>query len=177
MLTQIFLNKKGTSLENWMETNKADIRGKRIFYVLKPNMETNIIKFGIAGAGSDVKPDQSYARLKSYLTTYGRASDCKTREQKSACKYGVTLYALYGTNYNPKVEEKNSACHQKELYLKRELRSSILSVGRGDERTNASLGNILKLVGDTHFVKDNITDVEKNKEKLKIREKKINYKE
>jgi hypothetical protein len=33
------------------------------------------------------------------------------------------------------------------------------------------------LVGDTHFVKDNITDVEKNKEKLKIREKKINYKE
>jgi len=172
MLTQIYLNKKGTSLEKWMETNKSDIQGKRILYVLKPNMETNIIKFGIAGQGSDVNPDQSYARLKSYLTTYGRESDCKTREQNKGCKYGVTLYALYGTNYNSRVQEKNSACHQKELYLRRELKSSIQSVGRGNERTNASLGQILKLVGDTHFIKDNPTDVEKNTEKLKIREKK-----
>lgn len=177
MLTQIYLNKKGTSLETWLETNKANIKGKRILYILKPNMETNVIKFGIAGAGSDVKPDQSYARLKSYLTTYGRKADCKTREQKTSCKYGVTLYALYGTNYNSNVEEKNSACHQKELYLKRELKSSILAVDRGDERTNASLGDILKLVGDTHFIKDNVTDVEKNKEKLRVKREKKDYKE
>ena len=176
-LSQIYLNKKGVSLEKYLSENKDSIKGKRILYVLKPNMETNIIKIGIAGEYAGIDENASHDRLKSYLTSYGREKDCKTREQKQKCKYGVLLYALYGTKYNKNVEGKKTAVHQKELYLKRELRESIERVGRGTERTDINLNTILKLVADNHFIKDNPTDVKKNNEKLRVRKEKKNYKE
>ena len=158
-LNEIFLNPKGESLEKWLKENKAKIRGKRILYVLKPNMESNVIKFGIAGEYASINEDASFERLKSYLTTYGREEDCKTREKKKNCNYGVTVYAIYGNNYNRNVEPKNTAVHKKELYLKRELSNSITRVGRGTERTDERLSKILKLVADNRFTVDEVTDV------------------
>ena len=53
VLTNLFLDKKGVPLDQWLSEpeNLEMIRGKRIFYILKPRLDPNIFKFGIATRG------------------------------------------------------------------------------------------------------------------------------
>lgn len=168
-LTTIFENRKGASLETLLADPEfvQSIKFKRILYVLKPAMETDIIKFGIAGHGSGTtttgKPyneNSAFNRLNSYLTQYGRTSDCRTRQSKEHCNYGVKLYLILGNRYSSKVSKPNSAVFRKESYMKHVLKSSIQKVGRGQERTDSSIGTVLKYALDNKFSEDHATDME-----------------
>lgn len=168
MLRTIFESRKGTSLETLLNDPEfvESIKSKRILYILKPAMETNIVKFGIAGHGAGKTLDNktynensSMSRLKSYITQYGRKSDCKTRQSKDDCKYGVQLYLILGNNYDNNVLKTNSAVFKKEAYMKHKLRNSIRAVDRGEERTNAPLGDIFKYALDNKFSEDHVADM------------------
>ena len=119
-LPLIFKKLKGTELDEWLDEpeNIALFLNKRIFYVLKSNLDKKIIKFGVStNEGSD--GDGAYRRLLSYINYYGRTSKCE--RNNNDCKYGIKLYALYGNDYNKNTEKKNTMVQRKENYIKREL--------------------------------------------------------
>ena len=71
----------------------------RLFYILKPNGENDVIKFGIAGQNEG--SSASWGRLHSYINVFGVADDL------NRCK-GIRLLYLAGNVYNPKVEVKKA---------------------------------------------------------------------
>ena len=118
-------------------------------------MDNKVIKFGVStNEGSN--GDGAYRRLLSYIFYYGRENKCE-RNNKN-CKYGIKLYALYGNEYNEKTEKKNSMVQRKENYIKRELKSNISYINRGSERTSTSLTHLIKLVEDSKFSDEIVTD-------------------
>ena len=150
-LTKIFEDRNGTSLEDWLENTPnqgTNLQGKRIFYIIKPNFEDNgrkIIKFGTAGNNISKRTSTAaYDRLKSYLAYYGRKNQCPANTPN--CKYGVTLYAVYGTNYSSRVAPTQTAVHKKELQMKSAVKSDILNVGRGRERTSWDVDRLLNIL-------------------------------
>ena len=174
-MQELFMNRVGVPLDEWLdkEANLKKINGKRIFYILKPNMdvEPDVFKFGIAtNFGSD--GDGASRRLKSYVDTYGKEGcRAKTRSQTAKAKSkatcwvsGVTLYALWGVNYNSDVDQKNSAPHKVENFVKAELKENIKEVGRGSERTSVNLGKIIELVEKkARTTTDIVTDTSKRR--------------
>ena len=100
----------------------------RLFYILKPNGENDVIKFGIAGQNEG--SSASWGRLHSYINVFGVADDL------NRCK-GIRLLYLAGNVYNPKVEVKNTDVFKKELACKRFFRNPDNNghmIGRGFER-------------------------------------------
>ena len=157
MLPLIFKNLKGTELDEWLKEpeNIALILNKRIFYVLKSNLDNSVIKFGVStNEGSD--GDGAYRRLLSYINYYGRTSDCERKSKD--CKYGIKIYALYGNDYNKNTEKKNTMVQRKENYIKRELKPNIEKTNRGSERTSTSLGHLIKLIENNRFSQEIVTD-------------------
>ena len=164
VLTNLFLDKKGVPLDQWLvePDNLEMIRGKRIFYILKPRLDPQIFKFGIATNDGD----GAFRRLISYVTYYGFEDDNTTQlKQKQRKIFGILVYGLWGVNYNSNVEPKNSAVARKEKYIKSKLRENIEAVNRGSERTSISLNELIALVEDSKFSEDIVTDVSKRRSK------------
>ena len=164
VLTNLFLDKKGTPLDEWLsdEDNLELIYGKRVFYILKANLDLKIFKFGIATNDRD----GAFRRLVSYLNYYGFEEDnAKQKKQKQRKIFGIQLYGLWGVNYNSNVEPKNSAVARKENYIKSVLKDNITSVARGSERTSISLDELIAMVSDSKFSEDIVTDVSKRRSK------------
>ena len=90
---------KDTTIElgPWLDVweNKQKTFNMRLFYILKPNAENDVIKFGIAGQNSG--NFTSWGRLHSYINIHGVAADL------NRCK-GIRMLYLAGNVYNPKVE-------------------------------------------------------------------------
>lgn len=137
-------NIKGESLESFIEKNKEILNGKRGFYILSFRMDKETSKklFKIGVAHRSV-----YARLRSYVVTYG--------EQDSDCQ-GVQIHYLGTTNYNKDVQIKNSAIGKLEKKMILILTEGQYKVPRGNERfrlETRTLQNILnktkKTVADT----------------------------
>jgi len=157
MIPLIFKDLKGIELDEWLNDpeNIAQILNKRIFYILKSNIDKRVIKFGISTTeGTD--GDGAYRRLKSYINYYGRNNACEIKNPE--CKFGIKLYALYGNNYNKNTEKKNTMVQRKENYVKRELKENITTIDRGSERTSISLRNLIKLVENSKFSEEIVTD-------------------
>jgi len=82
----------------------AELRNKRLIYVLAPNLEKGrTVKVGIAGM-SDGDP---VPRLQSYIATYGIS------DRKNNCK-GTTLHFIGVTEYNKNVLRENSKIYKTE---------------------------------------------------------------
>ncbi len=145
--------KHGAELGDWLALKKTKdlLKDMRILYVLRPNMDSSLIKFGIGGV--EHGSTGAWGRLHQYVNYYGTASEFEV------CK-GVKLFLVVGNKYNPNVEAKDSAIFRKELFLKRELHGDTVS-GRGTERVLTNLERIYKLVMD----KSNKTweDIEKER--------------
>ena len=70
-LKELLKNKKGVELKTWLERNKEKIKDKRIFYVLKANLEKeDVYKIGISERGGT----SAYGRLNDYYHFYGASS-------------------------------------------------------------------------------------------------------
>ena len=116
----------GPWLDDW--ANKKRMYNMRLFYILKPNGENDVIKFGIAGQNEG--SSASWGRLHSYINVFGVADDL------NRCK-GIRLLYLAGNVYNPKVEVKNTDVFKKEMACKRFFRNPDNNghmIGRGFER-------------------------------------------
>jgi len=136
--------KGGMDLGTFLLEYEKELRGMRCLYVLQANLETELIKFGIA--------NNAYNRLKNYEIQYG------TNENINDCQ-GVWLYFLGVVKYNDAVPIEKSQVGLIETKLKRHFRS-VTEKKRGTERINAPLKEILK------FIKCNaITDREFNKQR------------
>ena len=123
---------KDTTIElgPWLDVweNKKKTYNMRLFYILKPNAENDVIKFGIAGQNSG--GFASWGRLHSYINTHGVADDL------NRCK-GIRMLYLAGNVYNPKVEVNKTDVFKKELACKRFFRDPDNNghmIGRGYER-------------------------------------------
>jgi len=162
-MKEVYLNNKGIPLEDYLDNvdNLVGLINKRIFYILKANMDSNIYKFGISTGANE----SAIKRLYDYVYTYGYNSDNKTRSMKQKPIHGIKLYGLWTVNYNSNVESKNSAVSRKERYIKGELRENIALVGRGSERTSVSLNKLIDLVKNNKFSEDIVTDVSKRRTK------------
>jgi len=130
-------------LKPWLDKweNKKRMFNMRLFYVLKPNGENDVIKFGIAGQNSG--DGASWGRLHSYINTFGEADDL------NRCK-GIRLLYLAGNVYNKDVEVRNSDIFKKELACKRYFRNPQTNahlVGRGYERIEMSrIGELFAII-------------------------------
>lgn len=132
----------GVNLEQWLSQNRQILNNKKILYVVKADMDSNppVYKFGIAGSTGD--KNGAYNRLSHYNVLYGKRSQCNPNNNN--CVLGVKLYAIYGTNFNyatgQYVSVNNSAVKKVENKLKN------LHIVRGNERTDASIGNIIRTI-------------------------------
>ena len=130
----------GVNLEEWLSQYKQILNNKKILYVVKANMDSNppVYKFGIAGSTGD--ENGAYNRLSHYNVLYGKRSQCLPNNNN--CVLGVKLYAIYGTNFNyatgQYVSVNNSAIKKVENKLKN------LNIVRGNERTDASINDIIR---------------------------------
>lgn len=138
-LTIFFRDDEGIELAPYLEQSsvKQLLYNKRILYVLRANMDVNVLKFGIAGARHG--GSSGWGRLHQYVNTYGEKGpyDCN----------GVTLYLLVGTEYKSTVQPENALVTRKELKLKRELKGDLIK-GRGTERVTTNYYKVLENIFD-----------------------------
>lgn len=131
-------NKAPVKLEEWLRKHKEELYNHRLLYVLKANMDTNTIKFGIAGVDSG--GSSGYGRLHQYVILYGE-------HNKSNKCMGVRLFYLLGNKFNRFVTPSNSAVFRKELYIKRELKGkSETVIERGTERTKIPITRLVNMI-------------------------------
>ena len=130
-------NGKPVFLEDWIQANRGKILNKRIFYVVRPNLEDDVTKFGIGGMDGG---EGAYNRLNQYVITYGKNS------RRNKC-VGVLLFYLAGNKYNSLVQTSNSLVWKKEKFLKDELKSTTdILPGRGAERTKLPINRLMDLI-------------------------------
>jgi len=144
-LIEIYNNKRGIRLENWLKNpkNTDKIKKMRLLYIVKANLDDkksnkkkSIYKFGIAGIGGS----NPASRLESYVIDYGHHA----KENPAA---GVMLYFLAGTKYNDKVDPTKSRVKLREKFIKSILKKEeMISENRGDERTFADLDYLKSLI-------------------------------
>ena len=158
----LFENKDGTELKEWldgktkiageMKTNRELIKNKRILYVIRPNIDKSLIKFGIGGV--EHGGSSAYGRLLQYVNYYGESGefDC----------LGVKLFLIVANEYNPNVEGKNSAIFRKEKFLKAQLNGDTLS-GRGTERVKTNIRKLFGLIFQTSNKTDEDIEIERRK--------------
>ena len=103
--TIFFRDDEGIELAPYLEqaSVKQMLYKKRIIYVLRANMDINVLKFGSAGARHG--GSSGWGRLHQYANTYGEKGpyDCN----------GVTLYLLVGTEYKSTVQPENALVTRK----------------------------------------------------------------
>jgi len=141
---------KSVDLEKWLAKHKNDLYNKRVFYVLKANLDKTITKIGIAG--NETGKASAYGRLHQYIILYGN------NNKNDKCQ-GVQLYCIRWNTYNQFITPTNSSVYRKELQIKRNLKMEDAVVA-GSERTRASLDKIFQMIDDP----SNKTDEDKQDE-------------
>jgi len=131
--------KEPVELGEWLQVqkNQDDIYNMRCLYLLRPNMENELTKLGIAGENGGTG---AYGRLRQYVLEYGF-------EQPGFNCHGVKMFLLVGVKYNKDVDIKNSFVFKKELQLIREFKGDRLP-GRGRERIMTDLAKVYEVVFD-----------------------------
>jgi len=144
-LKELLKNKKGVELKTWLERNKEKIKDKRIFYVLKANLEKeDVYKIGISERGGT----SAYGRLNDYYHFYGTSS------KTNPCK-GVKLYLVLANTYNVDVNASDSKVRKLETLLKRDFKEFR---ARGEERLNTSIDSIFEYLQKANLI---VTETEK----------------
>lgn len=123
-------------LEKFISKYEDVLKHTRCLYVVEPNLDKGeIVKFGIAGMSNG----NSYARLKEYITLYGE------KDEKNECK-GVKIHFCGVTDYNRLVWHTQTEIHKVENKLKNIFKSTTDALGRGSERTTASIEDVLQKI-------------------------------
>ena len=144
-LKELLKNKNGVELKTWLERNKEKIKDKRIFYVLKANLEKeDVYKIGISERGGT----SAYGRLNDYYHFYGTSS------KTNPCK-GVKLYLVLANTYNVDVNASDSKVRKLETLLKRDFKELR---ARGEERLNTSIDSIFEYLQKANLI---VTETEK----------------
>lgn len=150
----IFENKDGVELRPWLyqESNRRSLDNKRILYVVRANIDSSLIKFGVGGV--EHGGTSAFGRLLQYVNYYGEGAefDCK----------GIKLFLIVANEYNPNVEGKNSAIFRKEKFLKAQLKGDTMS-GRGTERVTTNLRKLFGLIKQTGNKTDEDIEIERRK--------------
>jgi len=131
-LTVEVVSMDGVELGPWIEKNKRDLKNKRIFYIVRPNLEQgeNIYKVGISERGDN----SAIGRLLDYVYFYG------VTDKKNKC-LGCQLHVLLANTFNPDVEYSKSAVRKLETRVLREFEDKR---ARGRERLNVPLEKLLE---------------------------------
>lgn len=90
---QTFVDAQGIPLENLLtEKTKARLRGKKILYVVQPQMDVHstIVKFGRGGMSAN-RPNSAFSRLQSYRISYGDF------DEKNLCTGVRCFFLAYGS--------------------------------------------------------------------------------
>ncbi len=138
---------KGIDLAQFLDTFGDQLKHKRIFYIVEPNLEKGkVIKFGIGGMNTG----NGYSRLKEYEIIYGK------KDRKNSC-LGVRIWYVGITEYNRLVEETNTQIYKIEKALKKHFKSKTEPY-RGTER----LANVRpsEVIEKIHSLHKTIKDVE-----------------
>jgi len=122
----------GMDLDLFLHIYGNSLKNKRVLYIVKPNLDPDIYKIGVAGInGGD--PNQ---RLRSYLHYYGK-------ESRHNPKSGVKIYYLGFTKYNSYVLPTKSNIYRKEKFIKDNFKAV---PGRGDERFRVPLIKLINAI-------------------------------
>ena len=150
----VYENKDGIELKQWLdkEANRRMLDNKRILYVVRANIDSSLIKFGIGGV--EHGGTSAFGRLLQYVNYYGEAGefDCM----------GIKLFLIVSNEYNPNVEGKNSAIFRKEKFLKSQLKGDTMS-GRGTERVTTNMRKLFGLIKQTGNKTDEDIEIERRK--------------
>jgi len=144
-----YQNKQGTELHNWLLENGDSLKNKRIFYVVKANMEKDkdVYKIGISERGDN----SAIGRLIDYVHFYG------VTNKKNSCQ-GVKLYLLLANVFNPDVEASHAAVRKLETKVIRDFADKR---ERGRERIHVSIQELFDYLEENNY----ITDTEKETRK------------
>ena len=144
-----YQNKKGTELHNWLLENGDSLKNKRIFYVVKANMEQDkdVYKIGISERGDN----SAIGRLIDYVHFYG------VTNKENSCQ-GVKLYLLLANVFNPDVEASHAAVRKLETKVIRDFADKR---ERGRERIHVSIQELFDYLEENNY----ITDTEKETRK------------
>ena len=137
----LYKNNKGIELDSFLNRNRALLANKRIFYVIKANLDDKeVYKIGISERGANA----ATARLLDYVYNYGVSED------DNKCK-GVKLYLLLGNRYNPNVTEAQSAVRKLETKAKAYLKDYR---ERGHERFSIKINDLLNYLIDEELIEE-----------------------
>lgn len=131
-LTVEVVSMDGVELGPYIRKHKAELKNKRIFYVVRPNLEQgeNIFKVGISERGDN----SAIGRLLDYVYFYG------VTDKKNKC-LGCKLHVLLANTFNPDVEYSKSAVRKLETRVLREFEDKR---ERGRERLKVPLETLLE---------------------------------
>jgi hypothetical protein len=147
---------KEKSLENFLTNElKKKLNNKRIFYIVRSNLDKNILKFGISDGNG-------FHRLTSYIHSYGKYVPSKHS--------GIGICFLAGVNKKEEVQWKNSQVYRMEVQVKKELsKQNLIVKNRGSERTSATIKEIESIMQQTK-VKDIETILRRSDRNIKTQE-------
>lgn len=144
----LYKNNRGIELDTFLNQNRAVLHKKRIFYVIKANLDDKqVYKIGISEKGDGA----ATARLLDYVYNYGVSDD------GNKCK-GVKLYLLLANVYNPDVSEADAAVRKLETKAKAHLKQYR---ERGHERFRINIDDLLKYLETQELIADTENTVRK----------------
>ena len=147
--TIAYKSKKGTELHNWLLTYGDSLKNKRIFYVVRANLEQDkdVYKIGISERGDN----SSIHRLIDYVHFYG------VTNEENKCQ-GVKLHLLLANVFNPDVTASHAAVRKLETKViadfadKRE---------RGRERIHVPIDDLFKYLEENNYIADDEIETRK----------------
>lgn len=147
--TIAYKNPNGTELHNWLLKNGSSLKNKRIFYVVKANLdkEKDVFKIGISERGDN----SAIGRLIDYVHFYGVTNN------ENKCQ-GVKLYLLLANVFNPDVEASHSAV--------RKLETKVIAKyadrrERGKERIHVPIQELFSFLEDNKTIVDHESETRK----------------
>lgn len=160
--TIAYKSKEGTELHNWLLEHGDSLRNKRIFYVVRANLEQkkDVYKIGISERGDN----SAIGRLIDYVHFYGVSND------KNKCQ-GVKLHLLLANVFNPDVTASHAAVRRLETKViadyadKRE---------RGRERIHVSIEDLFKYLEKNNYIAEDIENVTRKTPRLAEKEQAAN---
>ena len=140
----LYKSTEGIELDTWLRKHGDSLRNKRIFYVVRANLdkEKEVYKIGISERGSN----SAFGRLADYVHFYG------VTDKKNNCK-GVKLYLLLANIFNPDVNAADAAVRRLETAVIRDFADKR---ERGRERIHVSIQELYAYLEKNNY----ITDVE-----------------
>ena len=137
-----YKNAKGTELHNWLLKNGDSLKNKRIFYVVKANLDKDkdVFKIGISERGDN----SAIGRLIDYVHFYGITNN------ENRCQ-GVKLYLLLANVFNPDVEASHSAVRRLETKV---IAKYADRRERGRERIHVSIHELFRFLEENKTIVD-----------------------